>query len=228
MPSVGSPLEARQARLDADRPGHAWLTSMNITSWGNLREAIKHVDSHLVVVQETKLPKARLSEASQSMARQGWKLVAAPAAYKHSGLSGGCAILAKGHIDVWHKPGEEDVFPGRAVAAHVRLPRLGLITVYSVYLAVEGAAQAQEINSQVFKALVMHMMSHRQPWICMGDWNMDPKQVGLLPWVQRAGAVVLAPGTATCHTPGCDNVRDFAVMDIKLALVQEGATSRAT
>ena len=106
MPSVGSPLEARKARLDADRPGHAWLTSMNITSWGNLREAIKHVESHLVVVQETKLPKARLSEASQSMARQGWKLVAAPAAYKHTGLSGGCAMLAKGHIDVWHKPGE--------------------------------------------------------------------------------------------------------------------------
>ena len=42
---------------------------MNITSWGNLREAIKHVESHLVVIQETKLPKARLNEASQGLAR---------------------------------------------------------------------------------------------------------------------------------------------------------------
>ena len=120
---------------------------------------------------------------------------------------------------MWHRPGEEVVVPGRVAMAFVRLPRLGLPAVYSVYLAVEGAAEAVETNGMVFKELAKHLASHRLPWICMGDWNLSPEQVAGLPWVQRAGAQVMATTQPTCHNTGADTVRDFAMMHPHLAML---------
>ena len=128
-------MQARLARLDSDMPGCAWNTSMNVTAWSSAWDALKQVSSSLVLIQETKLPKARLKEDSPSMAKQGWRMVASAATIESTDLSGGVAILVCNHQDRWHRPGEEEVFPGRAAMLCVRLPGLGVVAVCSVYMA---------------------------------------------------------------------------------------------
>ena len=106
----------------------------------------------------------------------------------------------------------------------VRLPRLGLLAIYSIYLMPGQSLQAIEVNIKVITALVGHIASHSLEWVVAGDWNLDTHVVAGMPWVERSGAAVMAPDEPTCITPEAATIRDFMVVSARLASTQRGAT----
>ena len=117
---------------DACDQGQCWLTTVNVTSWGAVRTVLDEVTSHVVCMQETRLPGNRQAEASASLCKRGWKMASSPGFIKNSDLSSGVAVLAKAYVDMWHD--KADIFPGRLAGCFLRMPTLGVLAVYSIYL----------------------------------------------------------------------------------------------
>ena len=124
------------------------MTQVNTTSRASFRAVASACTSDVMCCQEVKLPRTDVEEVSDSLFKEGWKAAISPSVWTGGGrrigdkrmLSGGVAILAKRHLDVWPRPmqmGEEA--NGRVAAANLQTQDLGWIVVYSVTWSVEVA-----------------------------------------------------------------------------------------
>ena len=134
-------------------------------------------------------------------------------------------MLCQGYVDCW--PAADLTDPqGRLACSFVRVPPMGLLAVYSIYLMPGDGMAAVETNQAVMARLVQHIISHPLEWVIAGDWNLDPHVVQQLPWVVRSHAVVLVSAAPTCHpSVGEDSWRDFFVVSSLLASAQLGAAT---
>ena len=55
---------------------------------GGIRKVTDAMQAHAIAVQETKLTQDGVLEASAALLQRNWKMLASPAVYKDTGLSG--------------------------------------------------------------------------------------------------------------------------------------------
>ena len=123
--------------------------------------------------------------------------------------SGGVGIIAKRYLDFWWDPLESNIVDGRVSVAFVRLPQVGALALYSVYLETGVGLSG---NLATLHALVHHAKGHHLPWVAGGDWNLAPDILAGFSGFDVPGVRLHAPEEATCHG-GQDThyVRDFYV-----------------
>ena len=75
-----------------------------------------------------------MQEVEANSAKNGIKWFGSAALHTEAnGWSSGVAVFAQGFLDMW-QPKEAVLVPGRCVMAFVRLPAIGVIALYVVYL----------------------------------------------------------------------------------------------
>ena len=75
-----------------------------------------------------------MQEVEANSAKNGIKWFGSAALHTDAnGWSSGVAVFAQGFLDMW-QPKEAVLVPGRCVMAFVRLPAIGVIALYVVYL----------------------------------------------------------------------------------------------
>ena len=191
--------------------------SLNVTSWGPLREAIRcdliHAD--VVLVQEHHLASDACDEARKMAARHGWSadFVPALATGNGSGTSGGVAILVR--LGIGYARAEESHSlvriprDERMAFWHVGCGLRGGFIAGSLYL-VTGQADGQVNQDLLFRAGdVLHTIA--KPFVLGADWQMEPS---LMPagWLRYVGAKLVTSGRPTCTSAACLSEIDFFVM----------------
>ena len=72
-------------------------------------------------------------------------------------------------------------------------------TVVSLYLRTEGLTGPTNSNSEVLASLMAYIRTLQEPWIVLGDWNVDPTELQDTTICQiMRGRRILATGEATC------------------------------
>ena len=72
------------------------MVTLNCTSWPTAKKFIKYTEAHVILVQEIKLEGDKLAEASQYLAKQGWKSILEGADRgDKDGLSSGVGIFVR-------------------------------------------------------------------------------------------------------------------------------------
>ena len=182
----------------------AFLESMNVTSMGSGRRYLAAVRADAVAIQETRLDGGRVAEQSASLGRQGWHFVGIPAVPKQGGLSGG----ARRHVDMWYGD-DKELWPGRLLVVYLRLPVLGALVLYNVYLECGVGIGGQ--NGEILMSLFRHSLGHSLPWLAVGDGNNTPEELGRVEFLRLAGVSILAPTDYTCDSGGARRVLDYGL-----------------
>ena len=107
-------------------------------------------------------------------------------------------MVCKGHNDDWHVQGQCEQHRGRLSMSYVRMPRLCLLPVYSICTMLGQSLQTVEVNQQVVRSLVRHVLTHQLERRVAGDWNLDPGVATTMPWVERTQAALISSPPATC------------------------------
>ena len=202
--------------------GHEWrlLTSLNVTSWGSGAIYVSRVQAPIMMIQEHKLGRAKMEEVKSSFSKQGMKWFGSAALQTAAqGWSAGVAILAQGFLDIWEPCKEAELFPGRCSMVFVRLPAIGVIALYVIYMQCDVGLAGDNIT--LLERLAIHVAGHKVPWAAVGDFNVPPEVLAAAEWVQRLRARLIVTAEATCHNSAGGHTRlDYmlASQDLALAL----------
>ena len=202
--------------------GQAWrlLTSMNVTSWGSGAVYASRVQAPILAIQEHKLSPQRMLEIQSQYADRGMKWFGTPARRTEAkGWSSGVAFLAQGFLDIWEPEGGGELFPSRCSMVYVRMPVLGVIALYVVYLEVNTGLQGT--NVEILEEIIKHVAKHKVPWAAVGDFNLDAAELKAAHWVQRMRVHVVSTLESTCHNSSGSHTKiDYmlASQDLFLAL----------
>ena len=119
---------------------------------------------------------------------------------------------------------DDNIVPGRVIAAKVSIPGAGSFALYSADL-VCGTGWSNP-NMDVVDAIVAHKSKHDLPWIIGADWNMDHAEIQKAGILGSMHAVARVPDNAdTCISPSCSRTLDFFILDRKL---DDGASEALT
>ena len=100
---------------------------------------------------------------------------------------------------------------------HAMLKRdVPLVTVYF-----EPGMRASVLNLWLLEVLAACILCFDGPWIAMGDWNLEPRDLSQAGWLDTVNDKVFAPLAATC-AGGVGAVLDYLVASEAMAhLVQQ-------
>ena len=172
--------------------------SVNSTGAKNLVWYASRTRGDILLVQEHKI----------KLFNKGWKAVLSAASVGgQGGASGGVAVLAELHVDMWHAD-DFEIQRGRAVYAMARIGSLGLINLYSFYLTT-GIGYTNQ-NKSLIDLAMEHFASHGRPSIAGADWNFDPQVLQTAPWSAVKARVVWKALNPTCRTAV---MRDIVVVE---------------
>ncbi len=212
--------------VQAGDVGHrAWglwaLDSANANAWHGALDYLKTSAADFCALQETRRAAGQaVAEAEDAAARHGWRLRMHHARRLPSlRLSAGVAVAARSHLGSAKAGIAAEVCP--AYASRIIMSWMGAVMhggffFVSVYLhAKEGLSQR---NLDLLQELARVLNALDAPWVCAGDWNCSPEQLRASNWPDLAGAVICAPGMATCGR----RVLDFFAVSEGLAHAVRG------
>ena len=195
------------------------IGSANITSWRSFRKEFDLVDSPLrgfqvLAVQEHRLVHERqLAQAQAWLKARGWKSHMLKAEVGPGGRpSGGVGWLWQEWVPVC-QVGRDSV-GARAVAIGLRSPRIGRISLWSLY----GWSGHEDRTLALLDTLVARGSSAGLPWGIFGDFNVPAGTVrGWCGSIEGGSKLrVLSPGP-TCFAGAKGSAIDFGVVDKLLA-----------
>ena len=178
----------------------AFLT-VNPNSWKTaVSEILPSAEDDVILMQESNTFKESAHKVAGSTARRlGWSH-AIGYAHRTAGTmgSGGCAILARKGTGI-HSPaksGIPDFCSHRIHLAWVACVARGGMHCMSVYLIDSVGMNPSNILICEQAALVLRALCG--PWICSGDWNLEPDVLAASGFPKLVDGVVFAASLPTC------------------------------
>ena len=172
------------------------IMTANATFWAHILDGVRvrvPSSTHILCVQEHRLPAVAIPEQSQRAFKAGWKTLWEPAVVGPAGgkcMSSGCVTLVRKCVIVReHKLVAEVGHKGRLVAAVVETGKLGRVCVYNMY----GRVQQPRVTAELWTGVLRDAAQHGMPWVCVGDFNCSPACVALAVAESHCGAEVRTP-----------------------------------
>ena len=197
------------------------IMSANVTSFNNgALEWVTSSKAKVVCLQETHLTPELLHGRRATLQSLGWDLYAEPASLSDKGTRlGGTACAFPKNSGVWQKATYQ--CKGAGYTAVGLRQRRWDYTIVSLYLR-DTEGLNGPTNAEVLSSLVAFVRTLPEPWIILGDWNLDPTEVQDTALIQVMRGRMIATGEATCNH-GAE--LDFGVVSRSLeALVELSAT----
>ena len=184
-----------QAEVDA-----LSVVTANGTCWNSLKLWIEECEAHVLCLQEHKLTKDQIAEASQWALKRGWKSVwgAAVTSDETGKPSGGVAILVRKELGV----SRADIYlqkSHRKVAALVDFPGGKRVLVTAAYF--KSGEGFKETNAELMRDLGLAASRWRGQFLIGADFNMTPTQLAATGAASRMQGTIVATKEGTCRNP---------------------------
>ena len=150
--------------------------SANVTSFNSgALEWVTSSKAKVVCLQETHLTPEMLHGRRATLQALGWDLYAEPASLSDKGTRlGGTACAFPKNSGVWQKATYQ--CKGAGYTAVGLRQRRWDYTIVSLYLR-DTEGLNGPTNAEVLSSLVAFVRTLPEPWIILGDWNLDPTEV---------------------------------------------------
>ena len=179
------------------------ITIANVTSW----KSTQFRTAFFLAFQETHLPETEQMATAQRWSRKrGWAAAfqGAEVVGEHHAANRGCvAIAGPLHIST-SVPAEFESCWERRRSSHQKqckgchnlAKNTRSVTLVTVHI--KPGLRASGVILWLLVVLAPCILCFDGPWIAMGDWNVEPKDLAQADWLGTVNGKVFAPSATTC------------------------------
>ena len=185
------------------------IVTVNVTSFTTGLQYLRDTEAWVVCMQEHKVARDDINDASAKARAAGWKAVWGPASHGKNGRTiGGVAVFVKewiGIMEVKHGISTHH----RHVSATVEIAGFPKLIVSSLYLTtgLGGTGSNLKLLEEVANLVRLEM----RPGFIGADFQMDPDVLDGTNFCHMVAGQIVAPVNATCVTHKSGNVIDYFV-----------------
>ncbi|CAK0788137.1 unnamed protein product [Prorocentrum cordatum] len=188
----------------------------NITEWAPQARGFLQSDRAMrfdgIAFVELRRAEKRAMSITGAVRKDGWKATHSPGVSTgKGGVTGGELVAVRAHLQATtfdHWRGAK----GAALcgfAPVVLRAAAGNIVVVALYL--RPALGFGKRNRGTLVALGAPLATQKAPWIVLGDWNHEPRQLAQSGWVAKLGGAVALPDVATTCDKGQGRLLDYGL-----------------